>query len=279
MGLRLIRGRAFTELDGTPGQESAIINARFAQMHFANEDPIGRRIVLSIDLAGGAPPQGGIPTSLTATIVGIAPNLRQRNFEQAETDPIAYLPFRSDPRGFMMMLARSEGDPAAMTSLLREEVRAIDPDLPLFGIRTMDESLARQRWPFRIFGTMFAIFAMIALILSAVGLYAVTAYSVTQRTQEIGVRTALGAESKQVMWLFLRRAFFHLAVGLTLGVAGALGVGKIFESSNLLIQTSGRDPATIATIALLLGTVALTACLWPARRATQLDPVVALRHE
>ena len=143
----------------------------------------------------------------------------------------------------------------------------------------MDENLAQQRWPFRVFGTMFAIFALIALMLSAVGLYAVTAYSVTQRTQEIGVRTALGAESTQVMWLFLRRAFFHLGVGLTLGIAGAFGVGKIFESSDLLIQTNGRDPATIVSIAALLAIVALAASLWPARRATRLDPLIALRRE
>ncbi len=102
----------------------------------------------------------------------------------------------------------------------------------------MDENLAQQRWPFRIFGTMFAIFAVIALVLSAVGLYAVTAYSVTQRTQEIGVRTALGAESTQVMWLFLRRAFFQLAIGLTLGIAGAFGVGKIFESSDFWFKST-----------------------------------------
>jgi putative ABC transport system permease protein len=205
--------------------------------------------------------------------------VRQRNFAEAETDPVAYLPYRIDPRGFMMLIARSEGDPTAVTTLLREEVRAIDGDLPLFGIRTMDESLAQARWPFKVFGTMFGIFAFIALMLSAVGLYAVTAYSVTQRTQEIGVRTALGAESKQVMWLFLRRAFFQLAIGLTIGVAATFGVGKIFESSQLLIQTNGKDPVIIVSIATLLAIVALIACIWPAVRATRLDPVVALRGE
>ena len=163
--------------------------------------------------------------------------------------------------------------------MLREELRAIDPDLPLYGIRTLDESLAQQRWPFRIFGTMFAIFAFIALVLSAVGLYAVTAYSVTQRTQEIGVRTALGAASGQVMWLFLRRGIIQTAIGLTLGVAGALGVGKIFESSQLLVQMNGRDPATIGSIAALLAVVALLACVWPARRASALDPLIALRRD
>ncbi len=279
IGLALLRGRGFTAIDGAPGQESAIVNARFAQMFFPDEDPIGRRIVLSIDLAGGAPPAGGVPTALSATIVGLSPNVRQRNFEERETDPVAYLPFRADPRGFMTLLARSEGDPAAVTALVREELRAVDPDLPLFNIRTMDQSLAQQRWPFRIFGTMFGIFAAIALTLSAVGLYAVTAYSVTQRTQEIGVRTALGAASGDVMWLFLRRAFFHLAIGLTIGIAGALGVGKIFESADLLVQTSSGDPLIIASIATLLAVVALAACLWPARRATALDPLVALRRE
>jgi putative ABC transport system permease protein len=279
IGLSILRGRVFTDTDGAPGQESAIVNTRFAEMHFPQEDPLGRRIVLTMDLQGGSAPTGGIPVSLTATIVGVVPNVRQANFDQVETDPVAYLPYRTDPRGFMLLLARSEGDPAAVTSLLREELRAVDPDLPLFNIRTMDDNLARQRWPFRVFGTMFAMFAVIATVFSAVGLYAVTAYSVTQRAQEIGVRTALGAESKQVMWLFMRRALFHLAIGLSLGIAGAFGVGKLLESTQLLIRINGRDPITIVSIAALLAFVSINACLWPARRATRLDPLVALRGD
>jgi len=279
VGLPLQRGRDLTDEDGMTGRENAIVNQRFTAMHFPNEDPIGRRITLSIDLQGGPPPAGGIPVSLTATIVGIVPNLRQRDFQLPDPDPIAYLPFRTDPRGFMTLLVRSAGDPNAMTPILREEVRAIDPDLPLFGIRTMDAALAQARWPFRIFGTMFAIFALIALTLSAVGLYAVTAYAVSQRTQEIGVRMALGAQGNEVAWLFLRRSLVQLAIGLTLGVAGAFGVGTLFASTQLLVQNRAGDPITIGGIALLLLIVASIACFLPARRATRLDPLVALRRD
>jgi putative ABC transport system permease protein len=279
IGLPLQRGRDLTDEDGMTGREAAIVNQRFAALHFPNEDPIGRRITLSIDLQGGAPPAGGVPTSLTATIVGIVPNLRQRDFQLPDPDPIAYLPFRTDPRGFMTLLVRSTGDPNVMTPILREEVRAIDADLPLFGIRTMDQQLAQQRWPFRVFGTMFAVFALMALALSAVGLYAVTAYAVAQRTQEIGIRMALGAQGGQVSWLFLRRSFVQLAVGLALGIAGAFGVGQLFASTQLLVQSSGRDPVTIGGIAFLLAGVAVAASVLPAQRATRLDPLVALRRD
>jgi putative ABC transport system permease protein len=279
MGMALQRGRDLTDEDGMTGRESAVINQRFAALHFPNDDPIGRRITLSIDLQGGPAPAGGIPVSLTATIVGIVPNLRQRDFQLPDPDPIAYLPFRTDPRGFMNLLVRSSGDPNTMTPILREEVRAIDPDLPLFGIRTMDAALAQARWPFRVFGSMFAIFALIALALSAVGLYAVTAYAVSQRTQEIGLRMALGAQSNEVAWLFLRRSMVQLAIGLTLGVAGAFGVGTLFSQTQLLIQNRAGDPITIGGIALLLLIVASIACFLPARRATRLDPLVALRRD
>jgi putative ABC transport system permease protein len=279
LGLPILRGRRFTVADGMPGQENAVINNQFAALHFPNENPIGRRMTLTLDPSFGPPAAADIPLSVSVTVVGVVPDVRQRNLNAAETDPVAYLPYRVDPRTFMMLMARSDGNPAAVTSQLREELRAIDPDLPLFNIRTMDETLAQQRWPFRVFGTMFAIFAFIALMLSAIGLYAVTAYSVTQRTREIGVRTALGAESSQVMWLFMRRSFFHLAIGLTIGIAGAFGVGRIFESTELLVQTTGRDPLIITLIAAILAVVALAASVWPARAATQIDPLVALRHE
>jgi putative ABC transport system permease protein len=156
-------------------------------------------------------------------------------------------------------------------------MRVIEPDLPLFGIMTMDQLLALQRWSFRVFGSMFAIFAAIALLLSAVGLYAVTAYSVTQRTAEIGIRMALGAQPPQVMWLVLRRALVQLAIGLPIGIAGAFGVGRLLQT--VLAQTSTRDPVTVGAIAAVMIVVSMNACFWPARRATRLDPVRALRDE
>jgi putative ABC transport system permease protein len=272
LGMRMQRGRAFNEADGTPGHEAAIVNQRFVTMHFQGEDPLGRRIRLT-----DSTPQAQPPPPVDATIVGIVPTVRQRNFSEPDPDPVVYLPYRADPQRFMFLVVRGTGDAARLTSLVREEMRIVEPDVPLFRIQTMDELLAQQRWPMRVFGSMFAMFAVIALLLSAVGLYAVTAYSVTQRTAEIGVRMALGAQPGQVMWLVLRRALVQLAIGLPLGVAGAFGVGQLLKT--LLVQTSSRDPMTIASIAVLMIIVSLAACFWPARRATRLDPVHALRYE
>jgi predicted permease len=272
--LRVVRGRAFTDVDGTPGHEAAIVNQRFVAMHFPGEDPIGQRITLT---DGSPRPVDPSVTTLSATIVGVVPTIRQRNIDKPDPDPVAYLPWRVDPQRFMVLIVRGQGDAANLTSLVRNEMGAIEPDLPLFNISTLEDTLKQQRWPFRIFGSMFATFALIALVLSAVGLYAVTAYSVAQRTQEIGVRMALGAQSRQVLWVVLRRSLVQLAIGLPFGIAGAFGVGRILES--LLIQTSTRDPITIASIATLMIVVSMAACLWPARRATRLDPCKALRYE
>jgi len=207
----------------------------------------------------------------------VSPTVRQRSFQDPLPDPVVYVPIRSQAPAFGTLMLRSTGDPAGLTPSVREEVRAIDPDLPLFGILTMDQQLAQQRWQFTVFGTMFGVFALIALMVSAVGLYAVTAYSVSQRTQEIGVRMALGAQGSQVLWLILRSATIQLIIGLSIGLAGAFGVGKLLQS--LLVQTGASDPVTLVGITALLTIVSVVACLWPARRATRLDPVHALRYE
>jgi predicted permease len=271
--LPILRGRAFTDADGTPSQPSAIVNQRFVAMHFSGEDPLGHRI----RLVDSGPPGPNQSPPLDAMIVGVVPTVRQRNFSEPDPDPVVYLPYRADVQRFMMLIARTASEPAIVTPLVREEMRIVEPDLPLFDIQTMDARLAQMRWPMRVFGSMFAIFAGIALVLSAVGLYAVTAYSVSQRTSEIGIRMALGAQPEQVLWLVLRRSLVQLAIGLPIGMAGAFGVGRLLQS--LLVQTSSRDPLTIAAIAIVMIVVSVAACFWPARRATRLDPVIALRYE
>jgi putative ABC transport system permease protein len=274
LGTKLLRGRSFDDLDGTPGHDNVIVNQRFVAMHFGTDDPIGRRIKLTPD----GPPVPGTPLPAWTTIVGVSPTIRQRVQPGEDLpDPVVYIPLRAQAPAFATLMIRAPRDAASMTTLAREEVRAIDPDLPLFGIRTMDQELAAQRWAFRIFGTMFAIFAVIALALSAVGLYAVTAYSVAQRTQEIGVRMALGAQTAQVLWLILKRSIVQMAIGLALGIGGALGVSRLLAS--VLFQTGSRDPVLLASIVSLLIVVSTIACLWPARRAARLDPVNALRNE
>src|SRR3954451_20260678 len=172
MRLPVVRGRAFTDRDGTPASPAAIVNQRFVSMHFSGEDPLGRRI----HLVDAGPPGPNQLLPVDASIVGIVPNVRQRDFDKPDPDPIVYLPYRSDPQRFAVLIVRTAADPGTVTPLLREEMRLVEPDLPLFDIKTMDDRLAQMRWPMRVFGSMFAIFAGIALLLSAVGLYAVTAY-------------------------------------------------------------------------------------------------------
>jgi putative ABC transport system permease protein len=274
VGAPLLRGRPFSQEDGTIGREAAIVNQQFAAMYLSGADPLGSRIQLREEAQSA-------PASPWYTIVGVAPNIRQRTGQNVtqEPDPVVYVPFRANPAGARgsVILVRSAGDVGAATSLMREEIRQLDADMPLFNIRTMNEFLAQQRWSFLVFGSMFAVFAVIALLLSAVGLYAVTAYAVTQRTQEIGIRMALGAKAADVWWLILRRALIQLSIGLPLGLAGAVGIGFLLRG--LLVQNRAADPMTLAAITALLIAVTLAACSWPARRAIRLDPAAALRDE
>lgn len=275
----LRRGRGFTETDGGPGGEVAIVNERFAAQHFTNEDPVGRRIRL-LTGDGRTQPKPATPPPPEPkwlTIVGISPTIRQGNRQALEPDAVVYVPYRLESYSFMNILTRSQTESGALTMQVRQTVQSLDAELPVGNVQTMDQFLAQARWPYRVFGTMFAIFAVIALVLSAVGIYAVTAYSVTQRTQEIGVRMALGARGGQVSWLILRRGLVQLVIGLTIGLAGALPLSGVLQS--LVVQIPTKDPVTFGAIAGILIAVTVAACLIPARRATRLDPLVALRAE
>jgi putative ABC transport system permease protein len=265
LGLRLVRGRNFTDVDGSTGHEAAIVNEILAGAQFPNEDPLGKRIGLTDDK--------GAPSWFT--IVGVAPDVRQRSV--AGPDPTVYLPSRADPQPFAVLLVRGAPGTDAVVPIVREEVLALDPELPLYGIMEMDQLLSQSRWPHRVFGVMLAVFASIALALSAVGLYAVVAHSVSQRFQEIGIRMAFGAEARQVSWLVTRSTARPLVVGLAIGLAAAFGVGKLLGS--LLVRTSPTDPMTLLAIIVLLLVVSAAACWLPARRAARLDLVSALRHE
>jgi putative ABC transport system permease protein len=280
VGAQLQRGRAFGPTDGAPGSETVIINQRFASEFLPGEDPIGRRIRFPPreTKPGTAPQPGSDPRAADwRTIVGISPSIRHSSPQDAEPPSVVYVPLRQEPSGFAVLLIRSRLEPGVIMSAVRREVQAIDQDQPVFTVQTMDQLLAQQQWPFRVFGTVFAIFAIIALVLAAVGLYAVMAYSVTQRTQEIGVRMALGAVGRHVSWLILRRGLIQLVIGLTLGLSGAWFASAALRP--LLVRVAPNDPLTFVGITLLLTIVALAACLIPARRATRLDPLVALRRD
>ncbi len=265
------QGRLLGQTDGDAGSESVVVNARFAAQYYPGENVIGKRIRLKAATTG---PDAN-KTKPWMTMVGVTPSIRQRNVQDVEPDSVIYMSYRLDPPLGTAILIRGRGEPAALTSAVRNAVQTTDPDQPVFAVRTMEQTLAEQRWPYRVFGTMFTVFAFIALVLSSVGIYAVTAYSVTQRTQEIGVRMALGAQARQVSWLILRQGLLQLLIGLVLGTAGALLAGPVLQA--LLVQIKPTDPVTLGGIALLFTFVTVLACLIPARRATKLDPLTALR--
>jgi putative ABC transport system permease protein len=270
-GIELLRGRGFSENDGVPGAEVVVVDGRFAAQHFAGEDPIGRRIKFP-----AREPVAGQPAPVWRTVVGVSRMIEDLP-EPGETQAASsvYIPYRQEPPSNAALLVRSRLDPVAIMNAVRREVQSVDPDQPVVTIQTIDQMMAQATWPYRVFGSLFAIFALIALVLSAVGLYAVMAYSVTQRTAEIGVRMALGADRRQVSWLVMRRGLIQLAIGLTLGLTAAYAVSSVL--TDLLAGVTATDPMTFASIALLLSVVAGAACLVPAYRASRLDPLVALR--
>ena len=237
LGLPILRGRAFTGLDGTAGHENAIVNERFAAMFFPDSDPIGRRIRLTNPnvIAQELP---------WITVVGVSPTVRQMS-RTGPPDPVVYYPFRGDSGFFARLIVRGAAG-AGVTAAIREEIRRLNPDLPLFDPLPLEEAMARSGGTQRSLGTLLGMFAVAGLLLAAVGLYAVTAHSVAQRTQEIGVRMALGATAGQVVGSFVRRNALPLGLGLATGLAGASALGQALQA--FLIGVEAVDGITLLLV-------------------------------
>jgi putative ABC transport system permease protein len=264
--IAILRGRAFEEVDGAKDKGAAIVTRKFASRYWPGEEPLGKRLRVRWD--GERP---------WLTVVGIAQDVQQ-NLQpgQEEREPLVFAPYRAKPMPGLSLLARGNA-PASLSAALRRHVQSIDPDLPVFGVATLAENFAQQRWAFRVFGALFAVFAGIALLLSSVGLYATMAYAVSRRTQEIGVRVAMGASGWNILRLVLAQGVRQLAIGVAVGLAGAFAVARVLKG--VLFQVSPNDPVTFATISGILIAVGLLACWLPARSATKVDPLVALRYE
>jgi len=174
------------------------------------------------------------------------------------------------------LIVRSPLPPGSLVVPLRRAVQEVDADQPLFTIQTLVRMMDEERWPFRLFGATFGIFGIVALVLASLGLYAVMAYAVTQRTPEIGVRMALGAQPRQIRWMVLRLGLVQVAIGLTIGGAGAVLLSRVIE--RVLVGLTPNDPVTFLSVTAILTTVAVVACLVPAYRATRIDPLAALRE-
>jgi putative ABC transport system permease protein len=264
MGIPLLRGRVFTDRDVAGAPRVAVINETMAKQFFPNEDPIGKRIHVT-----NGP-------EVFREIVGIVGDVKHNGLDQ-ETQPQTYMSFAQEPDRGMTLVLRSDADPATLSAGIRSEVLNIDKNQPISSIRPLSEiladSVAQQRFSMLLLG----VFAAIALILAAVGLYGVMSYSVTQRTHEIGVRMALGASSRDVLRLVVGQGIALALIGVGIGLMAAFALTRLMES--LLFGVTATDPVTFGAISLMLMGVAFVASYIPARRAMKVDPMVALRYE
>jgi putative ABC transport system permease protein len=277
LGLSLRAGRAFPAGDPARRATEVIVDQRFVAMYAPTGDAIGRRIRLT--------PPAGAPSAAPAadaaswlTIVGIAPGMATPR-PVREASPIVYVALRdeAEPGPSVTILARGDHGAATSVASLRERLRALDPDLPLYAVETLEGLSAQARTPQRLLGRWFGIIAVIALVLATVGVWSVTAQGVAARTREVGVRIALGARTSHIIWLFVRHTSALLAGGLVIGLGGSLLAGPLLRA--FLVQTDARDPLTLTIVASLLALVALAAAVLPARRASTLDPIAVLRRD
>ena len=261
MRIPLMRGRNFTEQEVREGARLVIISDLLARRVFPAEEPIGKRLVMAL---------GNVPFE----IIGIVGDIRHRALESTPI-PSMYMPTNQAP--WMNVVVRTQGDPASLAGAVRNEVRALDPDQPVAMVRTMDEWMETSVAGPRYRTALLALFALVALVLASTGIYGVMSYSVSQRTHEIGVRMALGARRADVLKLVVRQGMTLVVIGVGLGLVGAIALTRVM--STLLFGVTAKDPLTFAAVGALLMLVAFFACYMPARRATKVDPLVALRYE
>jgi putative ABC transport system permease protein len=268
-------GRQFTGADVASSLTVVIVNELFARESWPRQEPIGKRLRLLRARPGA--PRGDPPApDPWLTVVGVVPDILQDD-ESFELAPVMYFAFHQRSQGGMEIMMRTRVPPATLGHAIRQEVQALDEDIAVPNLRTLDDSLWLRNWRYRIFGTMFAIFAAIALLLASVGLYAVISHSVSQRTREIGVRMALGALTRDILGLVFRQGLQQMMLGLAVGLSAAFWVARVLGA--LLVGVTPADPLTFVSVALVLILAGTLGCAIPARRAIRVDPVVALRHQ
>ncbi len=284
MNIPLLRGRYFTDQDNRSflagrdlsklnegermiaGVTSIIIDEEFARRHWPNEDAVGKRIKF-----------GGDEKSPALTVVGVVGRVKMEGLSQNSNRVQGYFPFWQLPFTGMTVIIKATGDPNQLIASAREQVKQVDPDQPIYNIRTMDQIRAESVAGERLNLTLFSIFAGIALLLAIVGIYGVMSYTVTQRTHEIGIRMAIGAQQRDVFKMIMGQGMILALIGIAIGLVGAFALTRLMAT--MLFGVTATDPATFAAIAILLTIVALLACYLPGRRATKVDPVVSLRYE
>ncbi|MBV8843802.1 MAG: ABC transporter permease [Bryobacterales bacterium] len=262
----VLAGREFGERDVASSAPVAIVNRLFAENSWPGEDPIGKRIRLFNDKSPDA----------WRTVVGVVSNIVQRDINRQRADPIVYLPYAQKPGPYIWVLARTRVRPGILANAFRREVQVLDSDLPLYGPFALSDRLERYG-DSRFYGNLFLIFAAIALLLASIGLYTVVALSVRQRTQELGVRMAMGATPADILKLVFTEGMAPLGCGLAIGLAGSFAVNRVLQAA--LVRVSPSDPLTLVVSSGILIVAAMLGCWIPARRAMRVDPVVALRHE
>jgi putative ABC transport system permease protein len=269
MGIPLRHGRLFAETDrrGTP--RVVLINESAVRQYFPHEDPIGKTIELGWGRGKGKQKAGG-------EVIGIVADVKDAGLGEPDLAEI-FLAYRQWPISGMSVVMKTSTPPTSLAAAVRTEVYAVDPNLPVSNVRTLDDIVATSISQPRFYMTLLAIFATVALVLAAIGIFGVLSYAVSQRTREIGIRMALGAQGRSVIGLVVRQAMVLVAIGIAAGTVAALFLSQTL--TKMLFNIRPTDPATFILVAFVLLAVALLASYLPARRATRVDPIVALRVE